>query len=148
MKRIEHNSHLLLEKLHTSSDPIKELGSGISTYHQLLLSLFILFLILSIIHIPVIQSFRSYGFYDQDENSGIYAQWTIGSMGFSKTECHSTALFAGSGRELSCASGQITNLVDWGIVTRFEDHFKCKRNSAAFCNSYLRDNFMLESFSS
>ena len=70
---MEHGSQQLLEKLHSSSDPIKELGSGIVTYHQLLLSLILLFLVLSIIHIPVMKTFRSYGFYDQDEESGIYA---------------------------------------------------------------------------
>ena len=136
----------MLEKLHSSSDPIKELGSGISTYHQLLLKLFILFLILSIIHIPVINTFRSYGFYDQQEDSGVFAKWTLGSMGFSKTECHQTALFQGSGRELSCASGEISELIDWGIVTRFEDHFQCKRNSADYCMKYLKDKFMSDVF--
>lgn len=58
-----HKSRRLFERLHGSEDPLKELGSGISTYHQLLITLFCLFLVLCIMHAPVIETFREYGFY-------------------------------------------------------------------------------------
>ena len=75
---------------------MKELGPGISTYHQMLVTMFFLFLILSLLHIPVIRVFRSYHYYDQDKQVGFYIANSLGNMGFSKTECQSTAMIRGA----------------------------------------------------
>lgn len=37
-------------------------------------------------------------------------------------------------------------MVDWGILTRFEDHFQCRRAHDAFCNSALQDDRMQSVF--
>ena len=45
----------LIKKLHDAeSDPLRQLGPGISTYHQFLLLLFALFFVLTLLHIPVL----------------------------------------------------------------------------------------------
>lgn len=62
--RLVKNSEKVIAKLHGSDDPLRELGPGISTYHQLLTMLFILFLILTCMHVPIMRTFRSYSFYD------------------------------------------------------------------------------------
>lgn len=51
---ITKNSQNVLKKIHSSDDPLRELGPGISTYHQLLIMLFGLFSVLALLHIPVI----------------------------------------------------------------------------------------------
>ena len=75
---ITQNSSNLFHKISRSNDPLRELGPGISTYHQLLVMLFALFTILSLLHIPVLRSFLSYEFYDS--NQGWIAGSSIGNM--------------------------------------------------------------------
>ena len=75
---------------------MKELGPGISTYHQLLVTLFVLFLVLSLLHIPVLRTFRSYGYFDNDPQAGTYAVNSLGNMGYSKTECQAVSMLEGS----------------------------------------------------
>lgn len=138
------NTNRFLQRLHGSEDPIKELGAGISTYHQLLVTLFCLFFILCLLHIPVIRTFREHSFYDAD--AGFFAGSSLGNLGFSKTDCQSSTLIEGSNHALACATGTISHLVAWGIMTRFEDHFQCKRSPTGFCNRFLRDDQMLQLF--
>lgn len=66
---------------------MKELGPGISAYHQLLVTLFVLFFILFILHIPVMSIYSDYKYYDGDKDVGFYIENSLGNMGFSKTEC-------------------------------------------------------------
>jgi len=62
--KFAENSHNVIKKIHSSDDPMIELGPGISTYHQFLVMLFSLFFILTLLHIPVLQNFRSFSYYD------------------------------------------------------------------------------------
>ena len=81
MGKFAENSHNLVRKIHSSDDPMTELGPGISTYHQLLVMLFALFFILALIHIPVIQNFTSYDFYGSQ--GGFIVGASLGNMGYS-----------------------------------------------------------------
>lgn len=52
-KKFGGNTRKFMKALQNSDDPIKELGPGISTFHSLMTLLFLLFVILGCIHIPV-----------------------------------------------------------------------------------------------
>jgi hypothetical protein len=67
IKKFARNTGSVFNKIQSSDDPMSELGPGISTYHQLLVMLFSLFFLLAIVHIPVLRSFRSFDYYDNDE---------------------------------------------------------------------------------
>ena len=64
-KNIQAKSEHILKQIAKSDDPLRELGPGISSYHQLLMMLFALFFILTLIHIPVMNRFRNGTFYDE-----------------------------------------------------------------------------------
>lgn len=68
--------------------------------------------------------YYKYGhFYGQ--GVGLLSQFSLGNVGFSETECVVSSMLAGNKKELSCKTGQITKLVDWGIKTDFEDQMQC-----------------------
>ena len=46
---------------------------------------------------------------------------SLANMGFSETKCLSTSMVQGNFLELGCQTGQITELVDWGILSKFDD---------------------------
>ena len=89
--------------------------------------LFALFTVLGLLHIPVLDSFVSGDFY---QNEGIIASFTrtsIGNLGFSETQCKTSSMIAGNSKNIVCNSGVISELVDWGITTNFEDQQICMR---------------------
>lgn len=96
-----------------SNDPMKTLGPGINSHHYMLRMLCLLFLVLGILHIPVLVSFSNGGFFD----SGWIVKLSLGNIGFSKTQCTTEPMITGSTENLSCQTGQITKLVDWSILT-------------------------------
>ena len=92
------------------------MGPGISTYHHLLVLLIGLFSILTIVHIPVWNIYKK-----QNEKSGL-ATYSLGNMGFSKTECLIESTVGVNHIELKCQSaGYITELLDFGVTTAQED---------------------------
>ena len=139
--RLVKNSEKVLQNIHASDDPLKELGPGISTYHQLLIMLFALFLVLTLMHIPVIQQFRSYNFYDKDSD-GIIAKSSLGNMGFSQTNCDAFSMIKGNTGVLKCNAGYISELVDWGIISHFEDKMQCARKQDNICTPLLNDKLV------
>jgi hypothetical protein len=71
------------EKVSEFNDPQRVLGAGISSYHQQLVHLFFLILLLFLLHIPLVCLFNSFGFYDDS----ILQMFTLGNLGFSETHC-------------------------------------------------------------
>ena len=68
------------DAIQRSEEPLKELGPGISTYHSLLVVLIFVFLVLSLLHIPVLRTYAEGGFYN---DSGYWLPTTtIGNLGF------------------------------------------------------------------
>ena len=102
-----------------------ELGPGVSTYHQYLVMILSLFLFLTILHIPVMVYFRSFGYFDDD--SGFILQHSLANMGFSKTRCNIVPVLHGKEESISCKAGVISEVVDWGIKTKIEDRELCVR---------------------
>lgn len=134
---VTHNSKELIDNLIKSDDPMKELGPGISSFHRLIILLSVLFLILFFIHFPVLKSFRSFNYYS--ENDGWIVHNSLGNLGFSKTECSSSSMITGNFHNLNCKTGNIDTLVDWGIISSFEDSLTCKRQDNNICGPVLND---------
>ena len=95
LRTLAKSSQKVLTNIHSSDDPIKELGPGVSSYHQLLTVLFCLFLILSILNVPLINKYYKFGhFYGQ--GVGLLSQFSLGNVGFSETECVVSSMLAGN----------------------------------------------------
>jgi hypothetical protein len=90
--RSKSKSSIFFEKIAKSDDPLKHLGVGISTFHQLLIMLFALFFVLFLLHIPVKNNFESYDYYANADNAGLILGSSLGNMGFSETKCASTSM--------------------------------------------------------
>ena len=106
--------------------------------------LFALFCILGILHIPALRSFESYNFYDSD--AGLLARSSLGNMGFSKTECLVASMLNGNSQRVRCRSGQIAQLVDWGVTVNFEDQNACARTADLTCAPVLDDELVKKTF--
>ena len=118
LKAFDRKFKQVINKLHKEDgDPLRELGPGISTYHQLLLLLVILFFFLTVLHIPVYNTLSKYNFYDDS----FFNQYSLGNLGFSKTECNIGQFVLEQKQALKCKSGVIVELVDFGVTTNFED---------------------------
>ena len=84
--------HKALEKLkwsermdNATDDPLKLLGPGIISYHSLLTWLFGLFLLLTLMHVPVIYHNVIGNFYEGDQGylGGSILKSSLGNLGFS-----------------------------------------------------------------
>ena len=67
--------------------------------------LFALFVVLAVLHIPVMQNFSKFSYYKNSEGSGVILDTSLGNMGFSQTQCESTSMIEGSYIDLKCNSG-------------------------------------------
>lgn len=122
-----------------SDDPLKELGPGISSFHWLLTRLFALFVVLYLVHIPVMNIFLDYDEYDDHPSAGYSVHRSLGNMGFARTECDVFPIIKGQQRDLKCASGKITKLVDWGMQSHSDSVNQCRKRSSNICNGVLND---------
>lgn len=134
----------LLNNLLKAEDPIKELGPGISSFHSLLILLSLLMFALFLLHLPVLQEFKNSSFYEY--NDGWIVSMALGNLGFSRTYCQSASMFFNSELILKCNTGSITKLLDWGIVTSFEDSLTCKMKTSNTCDSQLNNPKMQNQF--
>lgn len=145
LRTLAKSSQKVLANIHSSDDPIQELGPGVSSYHQLLTVLFCLFLILSIITAPLMNKYYKFGhFYGQ--GVGLLSQLSLGNVGFSETQCVVSSMLAGNKKELECKTGHISRLVDWGIKTDFEDQMQCAEFEEDVCKPFLDKEAMKKTF--
>ena len=86
-------------------------------------------------HIPVINIFYDYKFYD--EGGSYIIQRSLGNMGFSQTKCQSHSLQKRVMESIVCKDGRISTLVDWGFQTIYENQLKCHRTDENTCTKYL-----------
>jgi hypothetical protein len=116
---------------------MKELGPGISAYHQLLVTLFVLFFIFFVFYLLVMGIYSGYKYYDGDKDVGFYITHSLGNMGFSQTKCQSHSLQKRVMESIVCKDGRISTLVDWGFQTIYENQLKCHRTDENTCSKYL-----------
>ena len=72
------------------------------------------------------------------ESKSSLSTFSLGNMGFSKTECLTESIFGQNHVELACSSaGYITELLDFGVTTAQEDQMQCTRKIGMTCNTFL-----------
>ena len=123
---------------------MKEIGPGISSYHKQMMRLFLLFALLTIIHIPVIFIYGTNNFYD--DSVGFIMKRSVGNLGYSQTHCESTSLMNSQSHSLECKTGSITSLESWSILTSDENHDTCVRKDNGKCNQFLDDKKFKDTF--
>jgi hypothetical protein len=95
---------------------------------------FALFFVLTLLHIPVLQTFQASNFYSEG-----FPTMSLGNLGFSKSECVTESMVVGSTSQLTCRAGQIAELVDYGVTTQFEDQMQCVKKPTNVCNDYIKE---------
>lgn len=125
LKTFDKKYQKIIKKIH-DEDPLRELGPGIVTYHQLLVLMMALFFVLMLLHIPVYHTYAKNNFYqggvgdpethnekeaaletEPDQASGFLGiqSLSLGNMGFSKTECHIHTMMPHNKATLRCNAG-------------------------------------------
>lgn len=84
---ISHQTKDTLNKITNSDDPLSALGIGINSYHNYMIMLWFLFVLLIILHIPAMRSFASYSHYDNMGMGSFMMRRTLGNIGYSSTQC-------------------------------------------------------------
>lgn len=112
------------------------LGFGVSSYFHVIRIFMLMFLVLTIANIPVLKIYTSYSNYKDETSDKIFKTTSLGNMGFSMTKC--TSSYLGSDQMvLSCKTGNINALVDFGITPKFENRDQCLRNTTSVCASSI-----------
>ena len=105
-----------------------------------------LFLVLTLINVPIVNTYAAYDFFE----TGSILSYSLGNLGFSDTHCkyfpikqalapRNEKQFTG-GVHLQCQAGLISELVDFGISTKYEEQLTCSRKvSTQYCDQFLSD---------
>jgi hypothetical protein len=108
-----------------------------------------MFLFLFALHVPLGFIYSSYGNYE-----GALQTLSLGNLGFSSSNCLIESVLSSKSVEnpptvnLKCHSGQITQLIDFGITTKFENQHSCSRQvNTQYCNKFIHDTNFREYFS-
>ena len=101
-------------------------------------------------HIPVFMTLLSY---DKDyqnlganansaDDKSLLERITLGNLGFSSSECMILPMaYTGHNiAKLRCKTGVMTNLVDFGVTTKVEDQYRCRKESSDICSKHLLEN--------
>lgn len=113
----------------SSEDPVNHFGFGIVSYFSLISTMIFLFLVLTIIHIPIIRAYSSYNNYETEIQDRRFKLLSLGNMGFAEPRCIHSGLSADK-TILSCKTGQIHDIVDFGFLSYAEDQDVCVRPNA------------------
>lgn len=113
-------------------DPIYYLGFGVVSYFDLIKTMIFVFTVLSLVNLPNLMIYQSYQNYENDLVDSFYKTTTIGNMGFSATKCVTTSMETNN-IILSCKTGFISKINDFGINAKGEDRKLCKRNQLGAC---------------
>lgn len=90
-------------------DPFLKLGEGIHGYRSVLIVFILLFLLLSILAVPIMYIYNQGGaLYDEFSDSK-YGNYSLGNMGFESNQCSFTPMIT-SKIMLQCPYGNITKL--------------------------------------
>ena len=92
-----------------------------------------MFAVLTIIHIPIIRSYSSYHNYDNEIQDRRIKLLSMGNMGFAESRCIHSGLSADKAI-LSCKTGQITNVTDFGFLSYADNEDVCLRPADSPCN--------------
>ena len=91
-----------------------------------------IFFVLTLLHIPIMHMYKEHGNFKDESGEKMSIIVSLGSLGFSKTKCTSTGMLTDR-IALSCKTGVINKIVDFGINAKFEDRDLCIRNTTGAC---------------
>jgi len=127
-------------KITAGQDPFNTLGFGLIAYRNTLFSLFITFLLCSIITYPVLQAFRAGTGYNEDKDTK-YGRDSIGNLGYSSVQCSSIP-YDMNQMTLTCPYGVMTGIVKNGVGINTPDleiRDSCLVNDEKFHNKQCSD---------
>lgn len=107
-------------------DPANYLGYGIVSYFSLIKVLMATFALLSLVHLPVILTYGRYENYSNEILDNYQKVYSLGNMGFSGPRCVHVGLRVDNAL-LSCPTGSIRQVIDFGFISTDEDQNVCLR---------------------
>jgi hypothetical protein len=110
-------------------DPANYLGFGIVSYFSLIKTMILIFMVLSLVHLPVMKAYSSYKNYSNDLLDKFKKDYSIGNLGFATPKCVHMGLGARS-TILSCSTGKIKNLTDFGYLSINDNQDACMNKYA------------------
>lgn len=113
-------------------DPLGFLGFGIVSYFDLIKSMFFLFAVLTLVNMPALLIYKSYSNYSEDMVDNFHRTSTLGNMGFSTPKCMDTSMTTNT-IILSCNTGHIGKITDFGVNAKGERRTLCRRNQLGKC---------------
>jgi hypothetical protein len=94
------------EEDYEDDDPLNHYGYGLVSYFNLIKTMIFIFLILSLINIPVMMTYRRYESLSGDVTDRLFKIYSMGNMGFSNTKCIHTNMLLDH-LTLKCKTGRI-----------------------------------------
>jgi hypothetical protein len=96
----------------------------------------IVFFVISLLHIPVMKIYYGYDNFSTATSDKTGKMLGMGNMGFSTTKCLSSGMLADK-ILLSCKTGLVSEIVDFGYISKSENKDMCTKNSTGVCaNAY------------
>jgi hypothetical protein len=83
------------------------------------------------------RSFASYSHFDNDGTGSIMMSRTLGNLGYSSMQCKHAQMVKGNHKDLLCPTGQITQLIDWGVTLETEGALSCENTNDNYCQHFL-----------
>ena len=118
-----------------------------ASYFKVLKTMMFIFFVLTLLHIPIMHMYKIHGNFANESGEKMSIIVSLGSLGFSKTKCTSTGM-ATDKIVLTCNTGVISNVTEFGINARFEDRDLCIRNHTGACANSLDNNRVLHDIQS
>lgn len=112
------------------SNPYSRLGFGFEAYFRMIWCYFLLFTLFSIMLIPTLATYKAANGFGQNSRLVSNAEYSLGNMGFSDSDCMVQYAMLPQNRTLSCAAGKFSELNFLGIIP---DSFSPTYNGSAYC---------------
>ena len=110
------------------------LGFGVVSYFDLLKVMIFVFLVFTLLHMPIMRIYEEYDNFSDEVMEGKFNIFSLGNMGFSTTKCSSTGIMTDK-IVLSCKTGNITEIVDHSFAAKWENKDYCRTNTTGVCSN-------------
>ena len=100
----------------TDQDPLNQYGFGMMAYKELMLTLSVLFAVLSVIMLPAMIYYNSQ---QGIPETASFSQYSLGNFGYSTAQCQVSPYSLGS-IPMKCPYGKLTTVESFGIISENE----------------------------